>query len=98
MKILFLCYKKLHVSALSSLVPYFNLKSQRISYYSLFLDFGVLKPSFGLDVLRGDEIDLLGFPYHIGSSSSGFPGVSLHLLLFWRFVAQKAISSWGLAF
>ena len=56
MKFLIECYIELHVSALSPLVPYFNLKSQKISLLLPFFGFGVLKPSFGLEALFGDEI------------------------------------------
>ena len=86
MKFLNGCYNELHVSVLSPLVPYFNLRSQRISYYSLFLDFRVLKLSFGLEALLGDEIsvgDYLEFPYHIGSSPYDLLGVWLCSHLVW---------------
>ena len=101
MKFLTGCYNELHVRALSPLVPYFNLKGQRISYYSLFWYFGVLNPSFGLKALFGDEIsvgDNLEFPYHIGSSSYDLLGFWLCSHLVWRFVALKALSHWSLAF
>ena len=101
MKFLTGCYNELHVSALSPLVPYFNLKSQRISYYSLFWiseswsRLLVLRHFSAMKFLVGG---LLSSPDHIGSFSYDLLRVWLCSHLVWRFVALKALSHWSLAF